>query len=70
MNFTEPTGEMLLNSAYNNSGIMDNLKVGLDKAAAGPKKVGIQQIREAFSRLEKFRSGKSELDARIKREEE
>ena len=70
MNFSEPTGEMLLNSAYNNSGVMDNLKVGLDKAAAGPKKVGIQQIREAFSRLEKFRSGKSELDARIKREEE
>lgn len=71
MNFTEPTGRELLKRGYDSSGVMPELKVGVDKASYNaPNKIGEKEIREAFSRLEKFKSGKAELDARIKREEE
>ena len=66
-----PSGEELRRSGFENVPVQDNLSVGEGKAAKlGPKPIGEAEITEAFSRLEKFRSGKAALDARIKREEE
>lgn len=71
MNIIEPTGEMLLKAGYENSKVNDALKVGIDKANDSvPKKIGEAEVRQAFSRLETCRNGKTKLDSRIKNEEE
>ena len=71
MNIIEPTGEQLLKSGFNGSRVNDELISGTDKGMVdAPKRIGVDEIRAAFSRLEIFRSGKAELDDRIKKEEE
>lgn len=71
MRFTEPTGNSLLNTGYDKSMVLPGLKVGNDKAVSStPKRIGEDEIKEAFSRLRKYRAGKATLDARIKVEEE
>lgn len=71
MRITEPTGDMLLQKGYEASSVSPELKSGIDKAVSDvPKKIGEAEIKAAFSRLEKYRNGKADLDARIKTEEE
>ncbi len=67
----KPTGDQLKRSGFLNNSVQDNLLVGEGKAVAGnAQPIGRIQIQEAFSKLERFRSGKAALDARIRREEE
>lgn len=58
-------------SAYSNTPILGDLKVA--EAAAVSKSsrpIGEDEIREAFTKLEKFKAAKRDLDSRIKSEEE
>ncbi len=58
-------------SAYSESPILDNLKAGQAAAISkASRPIGDEQIREAFSKLEKFKAAKRDLDSRIKSEEE
>ncbi len=66
-----PTGEQILRKGFTGSSVQDNLLVGEGKAMAENSfHIGEEQITEALSRFERFRSGKARLDARIKVEEE
>lgn len=57
--------------AFKNAPVQDSLRVGEGKAMAEKKdKITSEEIREAFSRLTSFKSGKAKLDDRIREEEE
>lgn len=59
------------NTAFSESNVLDSLKVGQAKAiSSAPLPIGEQEIKDAFSRLEKFKAAKVSLDSRIKAEEE
>lgn len=67
----ENTSYVIPDSAFSNTSVSDSLKVGTSHAIAStPLPIGINQIRDAFSRLEKFKSAKASLDSRIKSEEQ